>query len=1046
MVAQVGAFFGNEAANMACKSVVFGTWSVRFAKRRFTFLNQLGERLKMTVADAWRGGSRWKHVRAAMALAVSLVGVQQVAAQTCQPDKLYDNMISSYHSSLAQRTDGSWVGWGARMGPLGGDNTSDPYVYDGNSVGRPLDIIDGGTWAHGASRLGGSAPLLITAGSDGSAYEQVIALTASGLFAWGNEDSVLNPVNKAGDVAGPVAVGGKADGLPPNVNPDDVAQIFATHALLALVTKSDKGGEVWVLVNGSTRHAMRGDGSSDAAGDNIWHRVRTNANGNPVLKDVVALRGQVGSSNSSPTGALMVQTSDGKLYAWGATPYFGNGASAASTSYATPMTLPQEGGVNITPKMIGVTVGSTMFVLSSTGTLYSVGGNERRQLGQNIDQTTPEVNSWGVVKLFTDGVGASSLRGQVKLFSVQEHDAEYAAGALITNDGTLYTWGRNSGRMIGRYTTAGGTNLTTGSFHVGIPEMGTAYTNGLPTAHAPNTIKAQMVEVGGHTTVFQPQSSPQFCYVGHQIKGSMGDGFMGDEDQDYFNCQATPVLNICGSTGFDYGDVPKGYENGGGANQAMHFYASGGVNPSNNPLFLGTRAPQQNDATPKNVVSGTKNVGQFGDYIASPTVILEEDGIFETEVNGGGFFAVTPGDELSTILDTATSYSLRVRYTNTTKDSSNVDVAGTIHAWVDWNNNGVFETGEYASAVAAANTPGGQATLTWNSLTGLTEGYRYIRLRITTKTAGDPNFNAQFPAGNVTIRASEDSRALGFAMDGEIEDHRVRVVQANGAVNAPPVAVSVNTAPIGLGTTAQRLLLPASTNPAPMNGTDSDGTVVAYRIMTLPANGTLYYLNGAVPVAITSLPAGGMPVDATTELWFASTAAAASSFTFKAIDDDSDESSATATYTIPKVLIDAINDTVNVSIGTPTVVTSVSGNDTAELYGANGSPTGPSPQFSITGSTNGANGTVTCSSVAGTCTYTPNNPAAHGTDTYEYTICLTNNPRVCDRGVVTVRVGNGGIVVSATPSAIPANNPLALLAATLAIMGLVARRQYKRKR
>lgn len=953
-------------------------------------------------------------------LAASFFCSGQAAAQTCQPEKQYDILVSSFHSSVAQRTDGSWAGWGGRMGPLGASNGTDPYTYNGNSVGRPLDIIDGSTWAFGQSRLNGSVPLLMTVGSS-STSEQVIALTTAGLFAWGN-NVVLNPANKAGITAGPVSVNGKADGLPPNVNPDDVAQIFATNALLALVTKQDKGGEVWVLVN-TTNTALRGDGSIDAPGNNIWHRVRTGAVGNPVLKDVLAVRGQVASASAN---ALMAHTSDGKLYAWGATPYLGDGSSATAASYATPMTLPQEGGVDITPKMIGVTAGNTMFVLSATGTLYSVGANNQRQLGQNIDATTP-VNGWGVVKLFSDGAGTSSLIGQVDYFSVQEHNSTNGSGALIAKDGTPYTWGSNNGHMISRNTTVGGSDTSTGNFHVGIPEIGTAYDgSGLPTAHAPNSVKARLIEVGGHTTVFLPKSSPQFCYVGHQITGSMGDGVMAGRNQEYFNCQATPVLNICGASGFDYGDAPKGYENGGGANQSMHFYANGGDDPNNNPLFLGARAPQQNDASPKNVVSGTKNVGQFGDYVASPAVILEEDGIIEAAVDGGVFATVTAGDELPTIPDTTTSYSLKVRYTNTTRDAGNAPVAGVIHAWVDWNNNGIFETGEYASAVATGNTTAGDAILSWNGLSGaLVEGYRYIRVRITTKTAGDPNFNAQFPAANVTVRAGEDTRSLGFAMDGEVEDHRVRIAQVGGAPNVPPVAVDVTTAPTGLGTTPQRLLMPATVNPAPMSGTDTDGTVVAYRIMSLPTNGTLYYLDGALPVAITSLPPGGLPVEATTELWFSSIAPAPSSFTFKAIDDDSDESGNTATYTIPKVLIDAINDSTSAATGSATVVTNVVGNDVSELYGPTGSPTGPAPQYTITGSTNGANGTVTCNTGAGTCTYTPNSPVTPGNDTYEYTICLVNNPRVCDTAQVSVSLVAPTITpandVTNTPPGTPVN-------------------------
>ena len=916
-------------------------------------------------------------------------GVAQ--AQTCQPDKLYDIITSSFHQSAAQRTDGSWAGWGATMGPLGttgATGSGNTYVYTGKSVGRPLDIIDGGSWASGANRLDGSAPLLMTVGSN-STSEQTIALTTKGLYAWGVTGTVLSTAIKNSATAGSVTVNGNANGLPPNVAPDDVAQIFATSTLLVLVTKLDKGGEAWVLVNGTGGSLvnLRGDGTPAGTDNNAWHRVRTNAAGNPVLKNVLAVRGQVG---SNALGALMAHTSDGKLYAWGMTPYFGDGNGATGASYATPMTLPQESGADITPKMIGVTGntnagGNTMFVLSTTGTLYSVGNNNQYQLGAGL--TTGSEKTWKTVQIGTGNGPGTSLAGNVASFSVQDHDSGStggAAGALITaDDGTVYTWGNNSGSMIGA---PGGA----GPNHVAKPN------------YVAGEQKARLVEVGGHTTVFLPKSSPQFCYVGHQINGSMGDGVITSATQTAFNCSATPVLNICGASGFDYGDAPKGYESGGGANQAMHFYANGGDDPNNNPLFLGDKAPQQNDANPKNVVSGTSNVGEHGDYIPGPPVVLEEDGIIQATDSTGSLAAVTtPGDELPAILDATTSYSLKVKYTNTTLDSTSTPVAGDIHAWVDWNNNGIFETSEYAGAVAVANTTGGVATLTWNGLAGLDEGYRYIRLRITTKTSSDPNFNAQFPAANVVVRPGEDPRALGFAMDGEIEDHRVRVVKDNGLPNVPPVAVDVTTAPVGLSAVPQRLLLPGTTNPAPMNGTDSNGTVVAYRIMTLPANGTLYYLDGVLPVAITSIPPEGLPVEANTELWFASTDPAPSSFTFKAIDNDGDESLNTATYTIPKALIDAVNDLVVASIGTPTVATNVVGNDQSALYGPDGLPINPPPAFVVTSNTNGAKGTVACDP-AGTCTYTPSNPNLAGSDTYDYTICLVSNPKICDTATVTV--------------------------------------------
>ena len=65
----------------------------------------------------------WQPVQRGMARAlwggaVVLLGAQSAVAQTCQPDKLYDIIVSSFHSSVAQRTDGSWAGWGGHIEPL----------------------------------------------------------------------------------------------------------------------------------------------------------------------------------------------------------------------------------------------------------------------------------------------------------------------------------------------------------------------------------------------------------------------------------------------------------------------------------------------------------------------------------------------------------------------------------------------------------------------------------------------------------------------------------------------------------------------------------------------------------------------------------------------------------------------------------------------------------------------------------------------------------------------------------------------------------------
>ncbi|MGF6214450.1 alpha-tubulin suppressor-like RCC1 family protein, partial [Comamonas sp. 4034] len=849
-----------------------------------------------------------------LAVAMTLLIGGQGYAQTCNPDKPYDHIVSSFHQTAVQRTDGSWAGWGATMGSLGLTGATGT-TYDGRSVPRPLDIKAGGTWeAAGGSWPSGQVglvgePLLITLAS-ANATEQTVALTTQGLFSWGFP-LILNSSIKSATRAAAFAVDGKTDGLPPGVSPTDVAQLFGSYRLLAVVTKPAHGGQLWVLVNhaeaGFTN--LRGDGSIDIASNNKWHRVKIDSATD--LNNVVAVRGQVGGLSGSPTtlGAMMAQTADGKLYAWGNKPYFGNGAAATPTPFATPMTLPQEGGADIAPMMIGVTgnaVSSTMFVLSTTGTLYSVGANNQRQLGANLPETSAEVTTWQVVHGF--GETEATWRGKVKSFSVQEHDSGTttssggAAGALITVDDTVYTWGSNHNGMIGRATTAGGVSVGANTiFHLGQP-----VTTG-------GALPARLVEVGGHTMVYLPKDSAQFCYVGHQVNGSMGDGVIAGATQNAFNCSQTPVVNICGATGFDNGDAPSVYENGGGSNQAMHAY-------TNNILFLGALPPQASDDLPKNVVSGASNVGANGDFIASP-LTLEEDGITQSTGPMGNLTAVTlAGGDLPVILTTQTTYTMQVAYTNQT------GTAAAVHAWVDWNDNGIFETSEYASAPAVGGS--GSVALSWPAVSSLTEGYRYIRLRITTKTGSSP-YNELFPAANVTIRGGEDARALGFAADGEIEDHRVRVVSsavvANPDTDSTAVGIPVST--------------PVVTNDTALGGGSIDPASVKPTGTQPPANGTVTCSAGAC--TYTPNP-GFIGTDTYTyEVCLAAPNAAVCG-----------EASVTVTITAASPSIQANPDTATTPAGTP-ISTPVVTNDTA-LGGGSIDPASVKP----TGTQPPANGTV----------------------------------------------------------------------------------------
>lgn len=942
----------------------------------------------MTIANVWRslqgqarrwlppkGGSAPASVRGAKSakmaalLAVSLFGAQQAAAQTCQPDKLYDIIVGNFHESVAQRTDGSWAGWGQKMRPA---NTPELSPTD---LASYLTGLDAGTI------------LLSSVASNRSANFESLVLTTKGLYVWGDQTGVFEGlVPPSGNVRL------ETKGLPAGIDPKDVSMMFLTHKVIALVAN----GHVYMLVNGTSGPGITMVGGGATGQTNAWQEV-LKEDGTP-LTGVKAVRGQVANTTQA---AMMALTDSGDAYTWGSTTLLGDGSAISATrNVATKMQLPHQGVSPLItgslPKQIGVTGNgqtapsvssvNTYFVLYENGELFSMGANNANQLGDNTLATTVTTLTWGNVKRpngskFTD----------VDMFSVQEHDTSYASAALITTGKDLYNWGNNNYNMLGRPTN----KPVDGSIDSGCTGSSTSSicTMGMPTGFqvqgSANPTNARYIEMGGHTMVFLRDKSSKFCYVGHKTQGSMGDGTTtGDGAYPTFTCDATPNLNVCGSTGYDYGDAPRVYEAGGGSNLAMHFYVSQEAD-----LYLGAQGPVANDATPKSVIIGTSNVGTRGDYTA-PT--FEEDAV---GTNGGTGLTVTEG---------SSSFSTPVTFHNTTGKTVH------LYAWVDWNNNGKFEATERVDVTAAPNAT--SSTLAWAGLSGLTPGQRYMRLRLTTD---DLSLSTRVPAADVD---GVDMRSLGFASDGEMEDHSVWVVPQGGQPdNVPPWAIDVTSAPVGTDGQLQTLVLPGGSN-ALLNGADAaPGTVVSYVIKTLPSNGTLRYHDGSQWRDASA----GLEIEAAWVLGYYSTSTAPDSFEFQAIDNDgaySSEHKATAAgpstggngiYTIPKAYITAVGDTGTGVPGT-SITTNVGSNDTAT-----GGTVG-----AITSKTDGANGTVTCSGTgaAASCVYTPTNPAWSGTDSYTYTICMAAPyTAVCKTATVSVTVSppNVDMTVQVTLPATP---------------------------
>ena len=401
----------------------------------------------------------------------------------------YDNIVSTFHSTMARQSDGRVLVWGEFM--TGKTNLLSPIEL--NSTNFP--------------GLTGTV-LKFTGASSNINSGQFIALTTDGLYYWGDESTILSfpwtysAVQK-------LTVSGQSDGLPAGVDPADVKMLFGTTHYLVIVTC---GGEVWSLIDGG-----------------YWVQAKIDAS--TPLTGVVAARG-INSSNLN-VQAFMALKNDGTVWTWGKNSCLGDGTGPTVRTFATQMVLPS----GITPKMIGLTLGNkynvggyydgqiTYYLLATNGNLYALGGNDKRQLG--VFSTTDSYN-W--VRPLKSNSSTDYLTN-IKWISPNEHDGSAGMPAInaIDGDGALWSWGYNSFNMLG--------------VGPGAAINPTKNIGGLTTAD-----KIEAVETGGHTTIVIKQCSGNLGYVGHYINGSMANGTDGDGNTvGLFNFTSTAKLNLCGT-------------------------------------------------------------------------------------------------------------------------------------------------------------------------------------------------------------------------------------------------------------------------------------------------------------------------------------------------------------------------------------------------------------------------------------------------------------------------------------------------------------------
>jgi alpha-tubulin suppressor-like RCC1 family protein len=418
----------------------------------------------------------------------------------------YDNFVSTFHSTIVRNYQGKFLVWGEQISNDGVANVLSPIEI--NNVNFP-NLLN-----HEVYKA--------AAGSNFIDERQFFVLTSNGLYAWGNEDGVVaNAITNSAvfqKINTAAISNANTFGLPSTITPAEVKMMVASiaNSLSGTLMITTCSGQVWVL---SQLGNLRGNNNTGNA--TTWSRVETGAG--VFLDNIVAAR----VSGSS----AMALRSDGTLWTWGLGTYLGNNTANATRNRATQMTAPPG-----TPKMIGITADATnpvaYFVLMTDGNLYSLGFNGSRQLG---DFTVTERRSW-VQPRYNAAAPGGTVMNNIRWVAPSESDGRYPAANVINADSVLFAFGANNTRMIGRGAGA--------DADPGIPDGLTA------------TTKITGVVTGGHTTMVTTKCELNFGYVGHRIRGSMGNGSSANITENSFNF-ATAQVPVCGTAFSSVAIIPS---------------------------------------------------------------------------------------------------------------------------------------------------------------------------------------------------------------------------------------------------------------------------------------------------------------------------------------------------------------------------------------------------------------------------------------------------------------------------------------------------------
>lgn len=542
---------------------------------------------------------------------------------------------------------------------------------------------------------------------------QYFLLSSAGLYTWGD---------KYGGTGGNIfesAVQMSQVPLPTGISPAQIQNMDAGYSVDAALMLLTKTGEVWVRSNIDGGN-VNGNGNEATL---KWHQVMLNA--------TTALTGM---KDVMTSGSAGLATDGHRFYTWGTAVNLGDGQPATNKAYATLMETPY--GISLPVKQQAISQGvlgnsASYYLRDAEGKVFVLGGNKRGQLGLG---TTNEQLEWSSISFMIDRVTlAGAGRDETKpikkaiWISASSSDGNYPHFGLITEENHFYTVASNKTQVTSHEAIGGAPHAT----NIMIPNSATQ-NNGK------EMLEGKMIfsSAGGHISILVKDKSDRYGYTGHTDQGSDGCGgcTVHPAEFDFVNPPSTGP--VCGNRAFDYGDLDDRYNLGDQASHEIKF------SQIDNPLKLGKIAADSDDG-PQFEFTGPENNAD-GDDFDGKGGLIDED-------------AFVSGEMPPKIAGEA--YTLKIPYTN------NTGKMAYLYAFIDWNNNGVFELEE---GIIEEAPPGIDqiVEVTWED-TGIVDGCddelmrSFVRLRLTTdQLKDDPD-------------TPEDDRSHVKANDGEVEDYYI---------------------------------------------------------------------------------------------------------------------------------------------------------------------------------------------------------------------------------------------------------------------------------